>query len=87
VRWRGDRRRGDRGGIQTLALTESEHVYDAGQLRLVLTIADGLENIRVLGIQSSDGSRPLDRCKPSVQAYVAQAFGPGPYTWLANPLG
>lgn len=72
--------------IQALALAESEHVYDVGQSRLVLTIADGLENIRVLGVQSPDGSRLLDRCDPALQAYVAQAFGPGPYEWVADPL-
>ncbi len=74
-------------GIQALAVTEREHVYlrpDAP--RLVLTIADGLANIRVLGVQYADGGRLIDRCASSLQAYVEHAFGSGPYDWIADPL-
>lgn len=73
--------------IQDLAVVEGEHVYihpDAP--RLVLTIADGLANIRVLGVQYADGGRLLERCAPSLQAYVEHAFGSGPYEWVADPL-
>lgn len=73
--------------IQALAVTESEHVYlQPDGPRLVLTIADGLADTRVLGVQYPDGGRLLERCEPSLQAYVEHAFGPGPYEWVADPL-
>lgn len=73
--------------IQDMATTEGEHVYLRGDApRLVLTIADGLANTRVLGVQYTDGGRHLDRCSPELQAYAAHAFGPGPYEWMADPL-
>jgi hypothetical protein len=73
--------------LQQLAVTEGKHVYfPEGGPRLVLTIADGVGNIRVLGVQYPDGGRLLERCEPSLQAYVEHAFGPGPYEWVADPL-
>lgn len=73
--------------IQELAVTDGEHVYlRADAPRLVLTIADGLANTRVLGLQYQDGGRHLDRCSPELQAYVAHAFGQGPFEWMADPL-
>lgn len=73
--------------IQELAVTDGEHVYlrpDAP--RLVLTIADGLANIRVLGVQHATGSALLEHCSAELQAYVEHAFGAGPFEWIADPL-
>lgn len=73
--------------IQILAVTEGEHVYlKPDGPRLVLTIADGLPNTRVLGVQYPDGGRLLERCSPELQAYVEHAFGAGPFEWVADPL-
>lgn len=70
--------------LQALAVSDGPHVYSQPGRRVVLTIADGLTKTRVLGTISEAGSRLLENCPDKVQSYVAQAFGDGPYEWLAD---
>jgi hypothetical protein len=66
--------------------TSTQHIYRKPTPRLVLRVKpeSAKDEIDLIGFEQDGVLKPLAEAPQRVQAYIAQATGPGPYHWLAN---
>ena len=73
------------GRLQELAVCLGDAPLRPPRPRLALLTERG--NIEVMGWTEGEGLRPLSEAPQSMQDYVLQAEGAGPYHWMADAWG